>query len=149
MVSTKVGRLIRPGKRTGSEVFDGDKSFYLANDEMCCVLDYSYDGVMRSLEDSLERLGLDRVDILHIHDPDDHFDDAVKGAYKALDKLRSEGTISAVSAGMNQWEMPSRFMDHGRLRLLPSGRPLYASRPDGASRIHAEVPEERCLGDHR
>jgi D-threo-aldose 1-dehydrogenase len=113
VVSTKVGRLIRPGRRTGTEVFDGDKSYYLANPEMCCVLDYSYDGVMQSHEDSLKRLGLDRVDILHIHDPDDHFDWAVKGAYKALDRLRSEGTIKAVSAGMNQWEMLSRFMDHG------------------------------------
>jgi D-threo-aldose 1-dehydrogenase len=80
---------------------------------MCCILDYSYDGVMRSHEDSLERLGLERVDILHIHDPDDHFDWAVNGAYKALDRLRSEGTIKAVSAGMNQWEMLSRFMDNG------------------------------------
>ncbi|MCG8508694.1 MAG: aldo/keto reductase [Rhodospirillales bacterium] len=113
VVSTKIGRLIRPGKRTGTEIFGDNESFYLANDEMCCVLDYSYDGVMRSLEDSLERTGLDRVDILHIHDPDDHFDEAVNGAYKALDQLRSDGTISAVSAGMNQWEMPSRFMDHG------------------------------------
>ena len=113
VISTKVGRLIRPGRRTGTEVFDGDKSFYLANPKMCCVLDYGYDGVMRSHEDSLERLGLDRIDILHIHDPDDHFDWAVNGAYKALDRLRSEGTIKAVSAGMNQWEMLSRFMDHG------------------------------------
>ena len=56
---------------------------------------------------------MDRIDILHIHDPDDYFDWAVNGAYKALDHLRSEGTIKAVSAGMNQWEMLSRFMDHG------------------------------------
>lgn len=113
VVSTKVGRLIRPGKRTGNEVYGDNQSFYLANDDMCCVLDYSYDGVMRSLEDSLKRLNLDRVDILHIHDPDDHFEPAVRGAYKALDRLRSDGTIRAVSAGMNQWEMLSRFMDHG------------------------------------
>jgi len=113
VVSTKVGRLIRPGRRTGAEIYDGGKSFYLANPEMCCVLDYSYDGIMRSYEDSLKRLGLERVDILHIHDPDDHFEWAVNGAYKALDRLRSEGTIKAVSAGMNQWEMLSRFMDHG------------------------------------
>jgi len=55
---------------------------------------------------------LERVDILHIHDPDDHFDWAVNGAYKALERLRSEGTIKAVSAGMNQWEILSRFMDN-------------------------------------
>ena len=113
VVSTKVGRLIRAGRRTGKEVFDGDKPFYRANLDRCCVFDYSYDGVLRSHADSLARLGLDRIDILHIHDPDDHFDEAVNGAFKALDRLRSEGTIQAVSAGMNQWEMLSRFMDHG------------------------------------
>ncbi len=113
VLSTKVGRLIRPGRRTGTEIYDGGKSYYLSYPEMCCVLDYGYDGIMRSHEDSLKRLGVDRIDILHIHDPDDHFDWAVNGAYKALDQLRSEGTIKAVSAGMNQWEMLSRFMDHG------------------------------------
>ena len=113
VVSTKVGRLIRPGARTGTEIFGDGQSFYLANDGMCAVLDYSYDGVMRSFEESLRRIGTDRIDILHIHDPDDHFEDAVRGAYRALDKLRSDGSIAAVSAGMNQWEMESRFMDHG------------------------------------
>ncbi|CAB1077605.1 L-fuco-beta-pyranose dehydrogenase (EC [Olavius algarvensis Delta 1 endosymbiont] len=113
VISTKVGRLIRPGHRTGSELYGDNKPYYLANPEMRCVFDYGYEGVMRSHEESLERLGLDRIDILHIHDPDDHFEWAVNGAYKALDRLRSEGTIRAVSAGMNQWEMLSRFMDHG------------------------------------
>jgi len=123
VVSTKVGRLIRPGRRSGAEIFGNDESFYLANPEMHLELDYSYDGVMRSLEDSLKRWDLDRIDILHIHDPDDHFDEAVRGAFRALDRLRSEGTISAVSAGMNQWEMLHRFMDHGRFDcFLLAGR---------------------------
>lgn len=123
VVSTKVGRLIRRGPRGGAEVFDDNKSFYLANPDMHLELDYSYDGVMRSLEDSLKRWGVDRIDILHIHDPDDHFDEAVNGAFRALDALRSAGTISAVSAGMNQWEMLSRFMDHGRFDcFLLAGR---------------------------
>lgn len=123
VVSSKIGRLIRPGKRGGAEIFGNNQSFYLANPGMHLELDYSYDGVMRSLEDSLKRWDLDRIDILHIHDPDDHFNEAVNGAYKALDKLRSERTISAVSAGMNQWEMLSRFMDHGRFDcFLLAGR---------------------------
>ena len=123
VLSTKVGRLIRPGARAGTEVFDGGKSFYLANEEMHTELDYSYDGVMRSLEDSLRRWNVDRIDIMHIHDPDEHFEQAVNGAYKALDRLRSEGTISAVSAGMNQWQMLARFMDHGRFDcFLLAGR---------------------------
>lgn len=123
VLSTKVGRLIRQGRRSGAEVFDGDKSFYLANEAMHTELDYSYDGVMRSLEDSLRRWNVDRIDILHIHDPDDHFEAAVNGAYKALDRLRSDGTIMAVSAGMNQWQMLGRFMDHGRFDcFLLAGR---------------------------
>ena len=123
VVSTKVGRLIREGERSGAEVYDGGKSFYLANDAMCCVRDYSYDGVMRSLEESLARLGMDYVDILHIHDPDDWFEPAVEGALKALSDLRSQGVIKAVSAGMNQWEMLADFMDHGHFdAFLLAGR---------------------------
>jgi len=73
------------------------------------VFDFSYDGVMRSVEESLERLGVDRVDVLYIHDPDDHPEEALAGAYPALDRLRAEGTIKAVGAGMNQAEMLARF----------------------------------------
>ena len=123
VVSTKVGRLIRDGARSGAEVYDGGKSFYLAYPERCVVRDYSYDGVMRSLEESLARLQMDYVDILHIHDPDDHFEAAVYEAYPALAKLRDEGVIKGVSAGMNQWEMLSRFMDYGRYdAFLLAGR---------------------------
>lgn len=73
------------------------------------VFDFTYDGVMRSLDESLERLGLDRIDILHIHDPDDYHDVAIAGAYRALDRLRADGVIGAVGAGMNQAEMLTRF----------------------------------------
>lgn len=73
------------------------------------VHDYSYDGVMRSFENSLKRLGIERVDIVHIHDPDDYEQEAIEGAYKALWELRSQGVIKAVGAGMNQSEMLARF----------------------------------------
>ena len=123
VVSTKVGRLIRRGERSGAEVYDDGKSFYLANPDMCCVRDYSYDGVMISLEESLKRLDMDYVDILHIHDPDDWFKPACEGAYKALSELREDGVIKAVSAGMNQWEMLHDFMDHGHFDcFLLAGR---------------------------
>src|SRR5260370_33970477 len=52
---------------------------------------------------------MDHVDMLLIHDPDQHYDQALTGAYRALDRLRTEGTVKAVGAGMNQWEMLSRF----------------------------------------
>jgi len=109
VLATKVGRLLRPGVAPDPAQFFEDEPFYKTTPPITPVFDFSYDGVMRSLEESLARLGLDRVDILHIHDPDEHHDEAIEGAYRALDKLRSEGAISAVGAGMNQAEMLARF----------------------------------------
>ena len=108
VLASKVGRLLVASdddQRDGS-IFDNPPPFKP-------VFDFSYDGVMRSLEDSLKRLGVDRIDILHIHDPDAHWKEAIEGAYPALERLRSEGVISAVSAGMNQWEMLTRFAREG------------------------------------
>ena len=65
--------------------------------------------MLRSIEESLKRLNLDRVDILFIHDPDDHYDQAIEGAYQVLDELRSQGVVTAIGAGMNQWEMEARL----------------------------------------
>lgn len=107
VLSTKVGRVLLPADgRVESFWFDHPAPFEP-------VFDFSYDGVMRSFEDSLKRLGLERVDILYIHDPDDHYDEALLGAYPALAKLRSEGVVSAIGAGMNQAEMLARFAREG------------------------------------
>ena len=87
------------------------------------TFDFSYDGVMRSLEGSLTRLGLDRIDILHIHDPTDHFDAAMKGAYVALDKLRRERVIGAVGVGTTEVETLIRFVQAGDFDcILLAGR---------------------------
>ena len=72
--------------------------------------DFSRDGVLRSLEQSLVRLGLDRVDVVFIHDPDDHWDDAIGQAYPALEELRRQGVVSSIGAGMNQAEMLADFV---------------------------------------
>ena len=74
---------------------------------------YDYDTVMRVFEGSLKRLNLDDVDILLIHDPDNHFQQAMDGAYKALSELRSQGVVKAIGAGMNQWEMEFRLAREG------------------------------------
>ena len=103
VLATKVGRLLRAGAPP-----EAGQS-YVDVPPVNPVFDFSYDGVMRSVEESLERLGLDRIDVLHIHDPDAHFEEALGGAYRALDRLRAEGSIGAVGAGMNQWEMPAQF----------------------------------------
>jgi D-threo-aldose 1-dehydrogenase len=109
VLATKVGRLLRADAPPDSSQLSGGFDRWPAAPPVNPVFDFSYDGVLRSLEESLERLGLDRVDILHVHDPDEHEEDALAGAYRALDRLRSEGTISAVGAGMNQAEMLVRF----------------------------------------
>jgi D-threo-aldose 1-dehydrogenase len=89
VLSTKVGRLL-----------SGDAALF----------DFSRDGVRASLEASLERLGLDRVDVALIHDPDDHFDEAMYQSYPALEELRTEGVVRAIGLGMNQAEMLERFV---------------------------------------
>ncbi|MEU8659847.1 aldo/keto reductase [Actinoplanes philippinensis] len=85
--------------------------------------DFSGPGVRSSHRESLERLGLPRVDVLHLHDPDDHFEQAVTEALPALAALRREGTIGAVSAGMNQSAMLTAFARTGHFDcLLLAGR---------------------------
>ncbi|WP_086831353.1 aldo/keto reductase [Streptomyces sp. NRRL B-24572] len=106
-LSTKVGRLLRPrAEATGDDLADG---FAVpATHER--VWDFSADGVRRSLESSLERLDLDRIDIAYLHDPDDHAEQALSEAYPALEALRAEGVVGAIGIGMNQAEMPARFV---------------------------------------
>lgn len=87
------------------------------------IHDFSYDAVLRQFENSLARLGLDRVDILHIHDCDDFYDEALQGAYKALRRLKDEGAIKAIGAGMNQSAMLTRFAKEGEFDcFLLAGR---------------------------
>jgi D-threo-aldose 1-dehydrogenase len=118
VVSTKVGRLLVPA--AGS--VEGDEAFYGAL-PFERVWDFSRDGVLRSLEESLERLGLDRVDIALVHDPDDFFDEALGQAYPALEELRAQGAVSAIGFGMNQVEMLERFVAETDLDcLLVAGR---------------------------
>jgi D-threo-aldose 1-dehydrogenase len=95
-VCTKVGRLLVPA--TGD--VEGAEGFY-GTPPLSRVRDYSRDGVRRSLEASLQRLGLDRIDIALIHDPDDFMAPALADAYPALAELRSQGVITAIGAGMN------------------------------------------------
>jgi D-threo-aldose 1-dehydrogenase len=117
VLASKVGRLLRadaPPER--GQLFRGVPA-------VNPVFDFSYDGVMRSVDESLERLQLERIDILHIHDPDNHIEEALHGAYRALDRLRSEGVIGAVGAGMNQAEMLVRFAREGNFDcFLLAGR---------------------------
>lgn len=120
VVSTKVGRLLidRDAPVAGLDVDHQrvgtqDDYFYRGTPPVRPVFDYSRDGVIRSLEASLERLGLDRVDIVYIHDPDAHWQQAIGEAYPALERLRSEGVVRAIGVGMNQVAMLERFAREG------------------------------------
>jgi len=117
VLSTKVGWRLFParGQPTEAGLFMDVPPFRRG-------LDYSYDGVMRSFDDSLQRLGTDRVDIVFIHDADrrnqgdafeQRFTEAMEGAYPALLKLREEGVIKAIGAGLNEWEACQRFAEAG------------------------------------
>jgi D-threo-aldose 1-dehydrogenase len=106
-VSTKVGRLLEPlPEPAGDDLAQG----FAVPATHRRVWDFSADGVLRSIEASLERLGLDAVDIVYLHDPDDHLDQALREAYPALERLRSEGVVGAIGAGMNQAEALTRFV---------------------------------------
>ncbi|UPL16125.1 aldo/keto reductase [Microbacterium galbinum] len=107
IVSTKVGRLLVPQDAAGRT--DIDNLFAVPADHRR-VRDYSRDGVLRSIDDSLTRLGLDRIDLVLVHDPDDFEAEALDGAFPALSDLRDQGVIRSFGAGMNQSAMLARFV---------------------------------------
>jgi len=126
VVSTKVGRLLEP--RDGAPEPDHEGFDVLA--ERRRVWDFSRDGVLRSLETSLERLQLDRVDIVYLHDPDEHYRAALDEAYPTLEELRGQGTVDAIGAGMNQTAMLADFARHTDMDLLMlAGRYTLLEQP--------------------
>jgi len=98
VISTKVGRLLRPGR-----------SDFAGAPALEAYFDFSYDGVLRSFAESLARLALDRVDVVLVHDPDEHYEEARDESFRALLRLRDEGAVAAIGAGMNQTAMLCRF----------------------------------------
>jgi D-threo-aldose 1-dehydrogenase len=118
VLSTKVGRLLvdDPGGagRRDDEGFDVPATLRRERD-------YSRDGVLRSIEESLQRLGLDRVDIVYVHDPEDFWQQAVCEAVPALVDLREQGVIGAVGVGMNQAAMLGDFIAQSDIDLVMLG----------------------------
>ncbi len=115
VLSTKVGRLLVPTPRQAESVW------FKNLPAVEPVFDFSYDAVRRSLDASLERLKLDHVDILHVHDPDGAFDEVMSGAYTALHELREQGVVRAISVGCWDPALLTRFAEAGEFDafLLP------------------------------
>ena len=107
VLSTKVGRLLVPNP-DGAGALD-DQGFAVPA-TLRREWDFSREGVLRSIEASLERSGLDRLDIVYLHDPDDWRDAATDQALPALAELRDQGVIGAIGAGMNQSAMLAHFI---------------------------------------
>jgi len=116
VLSTKVGRLLRPAG------YAAERHGFVSPMPFDIEYDYSYDGIMRSFEDSLHRLGLDRIDILYMHDigPVTHGDDnnrlfpiAMDGGYQAMDELRRSGRVSAIGLGVNEYEVCEQALEYG------------------------------------
>ncbi|MFE9425979.1 aldo/keto reductase [Kitasatospora sp. NPDC006697] len=106
VLSSKVGRLLVPNEQPRGTDTDG----FAVPDDLRRQWDFSRDGVLRSIEQTLERTGLDRLDVVYLHDPDDHWQQAAEEAMPALADLRDQGVIGAIGAGMNQSAMLARFL---------------------------------------
>jgi D-threo-aldose 1-dehydrogenase len=128
VVSSKVGRVLKPAPRAAIDFKPWVNAL-----PFVCHFDYSYDGTMRSFEDSLQRLGLEHIDILYIHDADVfthgaekqkfYFRQAMEGCYPALVKLREQGLVKAIGVGVNDGHVMLDFMKQGDFDcLLMAGR---------------------------
>ncbi|MBW8806733.1 MAG: aldo/keto reductase [Catenulispora sp. 13_1_20CM_3_70_7] len=126
VLSSKVGRLLVPNEAPSGRDSEG----FDVPDTLRRQWDFSRDGVLRSIEASLLRLGTDRLDIVYVHDPDEHWQQAADEAMPALAQLRDEGVVGAIGAGMNQSAMLARFLREtaadvvmlaGRFTLLDHG----------------------------
>jgi D-threo-aldose 1-dehydrogenase len=123
VLSTKVGRLLVP---------DRDYAMSRHGDARALpfrpVFDFTYDGVMKSYEQSLQRLGLERIDILFLHDlgrfsQRERHEETMRqalegGGIRAITKLRDSGAVKAIGAGVNEWQIIDELMNHGRFDIF-------------------------------
>jgi D-threo-aldose 1-dehydrogenase len=147
VLSTKVGRWMEPRQGGSAAGFVGGLPHQ-------AVVDYSHDGTLRSVEQSLLRLGTDRIDVLLIHDVDrwthgdlmeQRFREAMEGAYPALHRLRAEGVVKAIGVGVNESEMCARFARAGDFdTMLLAGR--YSLLEQAALDDFLPLAQEKGIG---
>jgi D-threo-aldose 1-dehydrogenase len=116
VVSTKIGRVLNPVAGGMSAAVDPD-----GIGELVAVNSWTRDDVHRSIEESLERLNLDSVEIIYVHDPDVETygeEQTLNEAFPALIELRDQGVIKAIGCGMNEWQMPLKFIQQFDLDII-------------------------------
>ena len=133
VLSTKIGRVMDPRRRPDPPPAGVISPGFAGGVPHRAAFDYSYDGALRAFEQSLLRMGVDRIDVLLIHDVDvwthgrdmfeTRFKEAMDGAYRALDRLRGEGVVKAIGVGINEAEICARFAEAGDFdTVLMAGR---------------------------
>ncbi|GAB2669839.1 aldo/keto reductase [Kribbella swartbergensis] len=126
VLSSKVGRIIY----TADDAATDDEGFAISTNRRR-RWDFSRDGVLRSIEDSLRRIGTDRLDVVFVHDPDDHYEEAVATAFPTLIELRDQGVVGAIGAGMNQTAMLTRFVREIDIDVIMLAGRYTLIDPDG------------------
>ncbi|MBJ7539384.1 aldo/keto reductase [Marinomonas sp. C1424] len=118
-LSTKVGRVLHPDKNSHKK----DADHYVEASPFDREYDYSYDGIMRSFEDSLQRLGVSRIDMLFMHDIGElthqeknkvYFQQAIDGGFSAMSELREQGLVGNIGLGVNEWQVCDRAMEYAQ-----------------------------------
>jgi len=126
VLSSKVGRIIYEAEDAATD----DEGFAISTTRRR-RWDFSRDGVLQSIEDSLRRIGTDRLDVVFVHDPDDHYDEAVATAFPTLIELREQGVIGAIGSGMNQSAMLTRFVREIDIDVIMLAGRYSLIDPDG------------------
>jgi D-threo-aldose 1-dehydrogenase len=154
VISTKVGRTMDPRRRPDPPPVGVISPGFAGGVPHRAAFDYSYDGAMRSFEQSLLRLGVDRIDVLLIHDVDvwthgdgfeARFKAAMDGAYRALDRLRSEGVVKAIGVGINEADVCVRFAEAGDFdTVLMAGR--YSLLDQGGAAAFLPLALKKRIG---
>ncbi len=125
VIATKVGRVLADGQASQAEQHP-----FVDVPAVRPVFDFSRDGVLRSFESSLERLRTDRIDLLHVHDPDDHMDQAIAEAFPAIAELRDQGVVGAIGCGMNVASLLARVVAEAPVdAVLIAGRYTLLEQP--------------------
>jgi D-threo-aldose 1-dehydrogenase len=139
VLASKVGRLLRePKEQISPTIFKNVP-------QLEPIFDYSRDAILASIDESLNRLNVDYLDVVHVHDPDDYEDWVINEAFPTLIQLRDEGVVKAVGCGMNQTNSLTRFVHEVDLDcLLLAGRYTILDNSSGTELL--ELCREKNIG---